>query len=103
MTMEGVEPQIAEWRAYVAQAQAVAGRDVDELAAHLRDQIAELDAAGLSADEAVLVGEITAPVLTMIFTPLFAVMLTVAAATYAASGLTGAFDRDLLAVFDALL
>jgi hypothetical protein len=44
-----------------------------------------------------------APVLTMIFTPLFAVMLTVAAATYAVSGLGDAFDRDLLAVFDALL
>jgi hypothetical protein len=54
--MEGVESQIAEWRAYVAQAQAVNGRDVDELEAHLRDQIAELDAAGLTADEAFLVG-----------------------------------------------
>src|ERR671920_1615586 len=54
--MEGVEPQIAEWRAYVAKAPAVNGRDVDELEAHLRDQIAELDAAGLSADEAFLVG-----------------------------------------------
>src|ERR671920_1845830 len=53
--MEGVEPQIAEWRAYVAKAPAVNGRDVDELEAHLRDQIAELDAAGLTADEAFLV------------------------------------------------
>jgi hypothetical protein len=44
-----------------------------------------------------------APVLTMIFTPLFAVMLAVAAVTYAVSGLTGAFDRELLVVFDALL
>jgi len=44
-----------------------------------------------------------APVLTMLFTPLFAVMLTLAAATYAASGLAGAFDRELLGVFDALL
>jgi hypothetical protein len=44
-----------------------------------------------------------APVLTMLFTPLFAVMLTVAAAAYAASGLGGAFDRELLGVFDALL
>ena len=40
-----VESQIAEWRAYVAKAPAVDGRDVDELEAHLRDQIAELDAA----------------------------------------------------------
>jgi hypothetical protein len=53
--MDGVEPQIAEWRAYVAKAPAVNGRDVDELEAHLRDQIAELDAAGLTADEAFLV------------------------------------------------
>ena len=44
-----------------------------------------------------------APVLTMLFTPLFAVMLTVAAATYAVSGLGDAFDRELLGVFDALL
>jgi hypothetical protein len=54
--MDGVESQIAEWRAYVEKAQAVNGRDVDELEAHLRDQIAELDAAGLTADEAFLVG-----------------------------------------------
>ena len=54
--MDGVESQIAEWRAYVAQAQGVNGRDVDELEAHLRDQIVELDAAGLTADEAFLVG-----------------------------------------------
>jgi len=44
-----------------------------------------------------------APVLTMVFTPLFAVMLTVAAATYAVFGVFGAFDRELLGVFDALL
>jgi hypothetical protein len=44
-----------------------------------------------------------APVLTMLFTPLFAVMLTVAAATYAAFGVAGAFDRELLGVFDGLL
>jgi hypothetical protein len=44
-----------------------------------------------------------APVLTMIFTPLFAVMLTGAAVVYAATGLGGAFDRELLGIFDALL
>jgi hypothetical protein len=44
-----------------------------------------------------------APVLTMIFTPLFAVMLTVAAITYAVSGVAADFDRELLGVFDALL
>src|ERR687893_2915722 len=54
--VEDVEVQIGEWRAYVAKAQVVDGHDVDELEAHLRDQIAELDAAGLTADEAFLVG-----------------------------------------------
>ncbi len=44
-----------------------------------------------------------APVLTMLFTPLFAVMLTCAAVVYAVTGLGGAFDRELLSVFDALL
>ena len=44
-----------------------------------------------------------APVLTMLFTPLFAVMLAGAAVVYAVTGLGGAFDRDLLGVFDALL
>jgi hypothetical protein len=53
--MDDVESQIAEWRAYVAKAPAVDGRDVDELEAHLRDQIAELDSAGLTADEGFLV------------------------------------------------
>jgi hypothetical protein len=44
-----------------------------------------------------------APVLTMLFTPLFAVMLAVAAVVYVATGFGGAFDRELLGVFDALL
>jgi hypothetical protein len=44
-----------------------------------------------------------APVLTMLFTPLFAVMLTVAAVTYAVFGFAGAFDRELVGGFDALL
>jgi hypothetical protein len=55
VTVDGVEAQIAEWRAYVKRAPTVNGRDVDELDAHLRDQIAELGAAGLSDDEAFLV------------------------------------------------
>jgi hypothetical protein len=53
--MNDVESQIAEWRAYVARTPAVNGHDVDELEAHLRDQMADLDAAGLAADEAFLV------------------------------------------------
>jgi hypothetical protein len=53
--MESVESQIAEWRAYVATAPGVNGHDVDELEDHLRHQIADLNAAGLTADEAFLV------------------------------------------------
>ena len=53
--MESVESQIAEWRAYVANAPGVNGRDVDELEDHLRHQIADLNVAGLTADEAFLV------------------------------------------------
>ncbi|HEX9863898.1 MAG TPA: permease prefix domain 1-containing protein [Acidimicrobiia bacterium] len=53
--MSDVESQIAEWRAYVDKAPAVDDRDVDELEGHLRDQIAELEVAGLTADEAFLV------------------------------------------------
>ncbi len=44
-----------------------------------------------------------APVLTMVFTPLFAVMLIVSAIVYAVTGIGAAFDRELLGVFDALL
>jgi hypothetical protein len=44
-----------------------------------------------------------APVLTMIFTPLFAVMLTVSAVVYASTGFGGVFDRELLGLFDTLL
>jgi hypothetical protein len=53
--MESVESQIAEWRAYVANAPGVNGHDVDELEDHLRHQISELNAAGLTADEAFLI------------------------------------------------
>jgi hypothetical protein len=44
-----------------------------------------------------------APVLTMLFTPLFAVMLACAVVVYAVTGPGGAFDRELVSVFDALL
>ncbi len=53
--MNEVETQIAEWRAYVGRARAVDGADVDELEAHLRDQMTDLGTAGLSDDEAFLV------------------------------------------------
>jgi len=42
-------------------------------------------------------------VLTMLFTPLFAVMLACAALVYAVTGLGDAFDRELVSIFDALL
>lgn len=44
-----------------------------------------------------------APVLTMLFTPLFAVVLVVATVVYVSTGFDGAFDRELVGVFDALL
>ena len=43
LSVESVESQIAEWRAYVANAAAVNGHDVDELEDHLRHQIADLE------------------------------------------------------------
>jgi hypothetical protein len=53
--MESLELEIAEWRSFVGQRPAVDGRDLEELEAHLRDQIADLHAAGLAADEAFLI------------------------------------------------
>ena len=53
--MESLESQIAEWRAYVASGPGINGHDVDELEDHLRHQIAELNAAGLTADEGFLI------------------------------------------------
>ena len=53
--MESVESQITEWRAYVANAPGINGRDVDELEDHLRHQIAELETAGLTTDEGFLI------------------------------------------------
>ncbi len=44
-----------------------------------------------------------APVLTAVFTPLFAVVLAGSAATYVVSGFAGQFHREVLAVFDVLL
>src|SRR6478672_6371140 len=55
VTMENMDSQIAEWRAYVAHAPALNGHDVDELEDHLRHEITELNAAGLADDEAFLV------------------------------------------------
>jgi hypothetical protein len=53
--MDQLEMEIVEWRAYVEQSPAVDGADIEELEAHLRDQIADLTAVGLTADEAFMV------------------------------------------------
>lgn len=50
-----LEQHISQWRAYLRRRQALRGPDVEELEGHLRDQLAALTAAGLSADEAFLV------------------------------------------------
>lgn len=51
-----IEEQISTWRAYVSRRDAIDARDVDELEDHLRGQIDRLEASGLDADEAFLVG-----------------------------------------------
>jgi hypothetical protein len=82
-----------------------AGVDVDRIA----EWVLPSGAAGAVVVAAWLVEskqrvvENMAPVLTMLFTPLFAVMLACATVVYAVTGLGDAFDRDLLSVFDALL
>lgn len=50
-----LEERIAAWREHLRRRQAIHGADVDELEDHLRDQVAALIDAGLSADEAFLV------------------------------------------------
>jgi hypothetical protein len=50
-----LEEQIAQWRAYVRRRRTISGPDVEELEAHLRDQVAALTEAGLAEDEAFLV------------------------------------------------
>jgi hypothetical protein len=55
MSMDQLEMEIEEWRAFVQQSPAVDGRDVEELEDHLRAQIDDLTAIGLSPDEALLV------------------------------------------------
>ncbi|RXZ71220.1 hypothetical protein ESP51_08370 [Agromyces albus] len=55
MSMDSVEHQIDRWRAAVLRGRAVDGGDADELEGHLREQIEELESAGLSGDEAFLI------------------------------------------------
>src|SRR5512139_4288726 len=51
----GIESQIREWRSYLQRRRTIHNIDVDELEDHLRSQISDLGAAGLSSDESFLV------------------------------------------------
>ncbi len=53
--MNDLETHIGQWRAAVLRGSAVEAADADELEAHLREQIADLEVAGLSDDEAFLI------------------------------------------------
>ncbi len=53
--MSDVEQRIANWRAELAQSQALGAGDMDELENHLREEIAHLQATDLSEAEAFLV------------------------------------------------
>ena len=53
--MSEVDRRIAEWRSAVERGRAVSASDLDELEAHLRDQMTDLVAAGLDDDEAFLI------------------------------------------------
>lgn len=53
--MAALEAQISEWRSYVGRSRGVREPDVEELEAHLREQIDVLGGAGLADDEAFLV------------------------------------------------
>lgn len=50
-----LEAQVSHWRGYVQRHRAISPADLDELEDHLRDQVADLERVGLSADEAFLV------------------------------------------------
>ncbi|ANZ23543.1 hypothetical protein A4U64_01645 [Rhodococcus sp. WB1] len=54
-TDAALESQIGQWRVYVERRRAISAADADEMEDHLRDQISDLSAAGLGADEAFLV------------------------------------------------
>ena len=53
--MDRLEAEIAEWREFVERSPAVDNGDVDELEAHLRDQVSDLTSVGLASDEAFLI------------------------------------------------
>lgn len=51
----GIEAQIQEWRTYLLRRRTIHDGDVDEIEDHLRSEMSELGAAGLSGDESFLV------------------------------------------------
>jgi hypothetical protein len=51
-----LEELIKEWRSYVSRGRAIDAADVNELEDHLRSQVADLQASGLSEEEAFLIG-----------------------------------------------
>lgn len=51
----GIEAQIREWKSYLLRRRTIHEVDVDELEDHLRTEMSELGAAGLSSDESFLV------------------------------------------------
>jgi len=53
--VEQLDTRIGEWRAAILRGRAVDEADADELEGHLREQIADLEKAGLSGDEAFLI------------------------------------------------
>jgi hypothetical protein len=55
MNVDSLETRIGEWRAAVLRGRAVDESDADELEGHLREQVADLETAGLSGDEAFLI------------------------------------------------
>ncbi len=50
-----LDERISEWRAYLSRRQAIHAVDVDELEDHLRNQVSDLQAAGLDEEEAFLI------------------------------------------------
>ena len=53
--MDDLDPRIAEWRGAITRGRAVSDADADELEGHLREQVADLETAGLDADEAFVI------------------------------------------------
>lgn len=53
--MDALETNIGQWRAAVLRGPAIDEADADELEAHLREQVADLETAGLTGEEAFLI------------------------------------------------